>query len=384
MRDRTQVVFGSTTVLLLLSLWLPARSLHAASFGSVLVWGAGTTHTSTWDSYYGYSGQEYGQAIPPAGLSGVSAIAAGQFHTAAVSNGTVFIWGDNSFHQTDYTPAAIGAVAVAAGQYHTVVLLTNGTTIQLGGFAYSQIPVGYSNVTAIAAGSGHSVALLTDGTVRVAGGTFAITNVPALPPISAIAAGGFHTLALSSRGNVRAWGDNSSGQTNVPVGLTGVIAIAAGYSFSVALKADGTVVVWGLVDNVPAGLSGVTAIAAGNSHAVALKSDGTVVAWGGNANGQTTVPIGLNGVTAIAAGAYHTVAITQTNYLAFGAMKLYAGATLQGPVGQRFRVDYTQVLGSVTNWLPLTNVTLPSPQFLVIDPDSAGQSNRFYRAVPLP
>ncbi len=85
-----------------------------------------------------------------------------------------------------------------------------------------------------------------------------------------------------------------------------------------ALKQDGTVVAWG--DNgsgqtrVPAGLSGVVAIAAGGFHTVALKEDGTVVAWGSNKNwgeivGQSTVPAGLSGVVAIAAGYQHTVAL---------------------------------------------------------------------------
>jgi hypothetical protein len=138
-------------------------------------------------------------------------------------------------------------------------------------------------------------------------GYYGQTDVPiGLNGVVAIAAGWSHSLALKSDGTVVAWGDNSAGQTNVPAGLTGVVAIAAGAGHSLALKSDGTVIAWG--DNywgesaVPAGLSGVVAIAAGWSHSLALKSDGTVVAWGDNSSGQTNVPAGLNGVVAIAAG----------------------------------------------------------------------------------
>ena len=80
------------------------------------------------------------------------------------------------------------------------------------------------------------------------------------------------------------------------------------------LKSNGTIVAWGYNNygqtNVPAGLSNVVAIAAGGDHSLALKSDGTVVAWGAGAKldlstgadyGQAMVP-SLSGVSAIAAG----------------------------------------------------------------------------------
>jgi alpha-tubulin suppressor-like RCC1 family protein len=65
---------------------------------------------------------------------------------------------------------------------------------------------------------------------------------------------------------VVAWGDNSAGQTNVPAGLSNVVAVAAG-----------------------------------GFHSLALKNDGSVVAWGDNTAGQTSVPVGLTNVVAISA-----------------------------------------------------------------------------------
>ena len=138
------------------------------------------------------------------------------------------------------------------------------------------------------------------------------TTVPVgLSGVTAVAAGHGFTLALKADRTVVAWGINGWGESSVPGGLSGVTAIAAGQYFSMALKADGTVVIWGSGPAVPVGLSGVTAIAAGFVHSVALKSDGTVVAWSHDwgVYGQAVVPAGLSGVTAIAAGGYHTVAL---------------------------------------------------------------------------
>lgn len=138
---------------------------------------------------------------------------------------------------------------------------------------------------------------------------------------------------LAAQGTVVAWGDNSFGQTTVPVAAqSGVTAIAAGGNHTVALKDDGMVMVWGSNEfgqtTVPvAAQSGVMAIAAGAHHTLALKNDGTMVAWGFNLLGEVTgtptaeypysataspVTLGgqvLSGVTAIAAGYTHTVAL---------------------------------------------------------------------------
>jgi alpha-tubulin suppressor-like RCC1 family protein len=60
-----------------------------------------------------------------------------------------------------------------------------------------------------------------------------------------VAAGTCHSLALTKSGKVVAWGDNSSGQTNVPLGLRDVVAVAAGDLHSLALTKSGKVIAWG-------------------------------------------------------------------------------------------------------------------------------------------
>jgi hypothetical protein len=163
-----------------------------------------------------------------------------------------------------------------------------------------------------------SLALKSDGTVVAWGGNnYGESNVPTgLSDVIAISEGTYFSLALKSDGTVVGWGDDSSGATDIPTGLAGVTAIAAGGGygndgFGLALKGDGTVVGWGSGGGatIPAGLSGVTAIAASTNggssgFGLALKRDGTVVAWG-----AMNVPAGLSDVTAISAGGFHCLVL---------------------------------------------------------------------------
>src|SRR5204863_1736111 len=78
-------------------------------------------------------------------------------------------------------------------------------------------------------------------------------------------------------GTVSAWGRNNSGQSDVPAGLSNIIAISAGYEHNIALQSNGTLMVWGAgldgQTNTPAGISNVLAFAAGKTHNVAILPD---------------------------------------------------------------------------------------------------------------
>jgi alpha-tubulin suppressor-like RCC1 family protein len=292
--------------------------------------------------------------VPVTGLSGVTAISAGDEHSLALlSDGTVRAWGNNREGQ-----------------------LGNGST------ASSHVPVavsGISTATAIAAGKVFSLALLSNGTVMAWGsneegqlgsGSKALKSavpvaVKSLTGVTAISAGGQFALARLSNGTVMSWGAGDEGQLGsgkkakslIPVavkGLTGVTAVAAGGEHGLALLSNGTAMSWGSnlalqlgfapktkvvkeeeeefieEDEQPENsalpvpvrtLTGAIAVAAGGEHSLALLGTGEVKAWGSNLNDQLgnggsggmssfpTPVVGLGGVTSIAAGAGHSLAL---------------------------------------------------------------------------
>jgi alpha-tubulin suppressor-like RCC1 family protein len=149
-----------------------------------------------------------------------------------------------------------------------------------------------------------------------------------------IAAGARHTLgvrsSIHSGSRVFAWGDNSSGQCNVPVRLTQGRGIAAGDSHSLALHLDRRLFAWGENDAnqlLPADSEfqghPLMKVAGGRFHSVGVDTAGNLLAWGireeeaigspfqgyGDDRGQGS-PLGVPGpFVDVVAGEYHNLAL---------------------------------------------------------------------------
>jgi alpha-tubulin suppressor-like RCC1 family protein len=202
--------------------------------------------------------------------------------------------------------------------------------------AFTEVPAGLTNADSISGGYACSLACLEDGTIFGWGdNSSGQQNLPSLSSRCVeVGSGWWHCLARDDMGNVYAWGSNSSGQGQVPPGLFGIKSIACGEMHNLALRADGTVIAWGQnlfgQTSVPAGLSNVIAIAAAANHSLALRVDGTVVAWGDNGSGQSQVPTSLTGVVDIAAGGFHSLAIREGGQLFGWGYNMYGQTTIAG------------------------------------------------------
>lgn len=178
------------------------------------------------------------------------------------------------------------------------------------------------------------------GVVAWGDNSFGQTMVPleALSGVIAISAGDSHSLALRDNGSIVAWGQNLSGQGSVPSNLVDIKAIAAGGFHNLALREDGTVFAWGSNSRgqtkVPEGLNDIVAIAAGGFHSLALKRDGTVVAWGYDFWGQSTVPTSVTGVVAIAAGYYRSLALRADGTLAIWGRNAFSEGSVPRYLGR--------------------------------------------------
>ncbi|WCJ58297.1 hypothetical protein NXS98_11235 [Fontisphaera persica] len=65
------------------------------------------------------------------------------------------------------------------------------------------------------------------------------------------------------------------------------------------------------------------------------------------------------------------------------SVSMMPSLAINGRVGQTYRVDYVTNLQANHQWQTLTNITLTTTPFLLLDPSGLGQSKRFYRVVPV-
>ncbi len=275
---------------------LAAGQFHTCALagdGTVYCWGVNHQGQLGIDTAFGTRNAP--NQVP--GLTGMTAITAGDQHTCALSGtGEVWCWGDDLHGQlgdggssvSSFTPRLVsgvtGVVAIDAGSKHTCALTSFGETFCWGDNVRSQLGDGstttraaavaavafYNNVIAISAGGLHTCVLYADATASCIGdnsggqlgnGTFlqgstaqAVTN---LSGIVHLAAGLEHTCAVTSSGAMWCWGDNAHDQlgdpdivrSNVPVAIagpgSGMLRTAAGWQHSCALSAAGTLGCWG-------------------------------------------------------------------------------------------------------------------------------------------
>lgn len=235
-----------------------AHTCAVTSNGAAVCWGSG-------DQGQLGNGDRADQDEPVqvSGLSsGVVSVAAGGRHTCAVSSeGAVLCWGDNAEGQLGYGGSAdqdepvgvsglsSGVVAVAAGAYHTCAVTTQGAVLcwgwdnsgQLGNGIDSgsrRVPVAVSGLTSgvatVSANGAHACALTFEGAVQCWGdgrsgqlGDGQASNRTAPVAVSglssgvvSVSAGTRHTCALTSEAVVKCWGDGSSGQLGSNVGAS--------------------------------------------------------------------------------------------------------------------------------------------------------------------
>lgn len=257
------------------------------SDGTVKSWGANASGQLG-------NGTTIGQSVPTtvAGLSGVSAVDAGNDHVLAVRKGRVYAWGNNAKGQlgnglteddSKKTPVDVQALNdvkdVGAGCQFSVALRKDGTVWTWGDGTNGRLGTG--------PGAGSSTANDSRNTPQ---------QINGLTDIDAISVGCTHVLALTVDGKVISWGEGRNGQLGNDTKVDSPSPVDVKY-----------------LD------SGVTKISAGPYHDFAILEDGTVKGWGWNGQGQlgdgtvtdrtTPVPIdNLKGTKSIMGGADFTLA----------------------------------------------------------------------------
>lgn len=225
--------------------------------------------------------------------------------------GALAVWGDDSAHQVTDAPTGEFRAIAKGGAFQGLAIRADGTLVLWGGFndplAVPPVPAAIANdeFVDVAIGRSHALALRPDGSVAGWGNnTSGQLNVPAGIRFEVVTAGNSHSIGLAEDGTLYGWGLNIFGQTNVPAGR--FTEIAARIHYSLAIRDDGTLFGWGASPTgifatwTPDGeghfyVEGMKfkGIAAGNFHALAINVDKTAVGWGSNSTGQLNIPEGV-------------------------------------------------------------------------------------------
>ncbi len=268
---------------------------------------------------------DYGQTNVPAGLSGVTAIAAGSSHTVAISGRalTSVIVAENAGAQTLNNVARSISPGPADEAAQTVVFTVTNNNNALfsvqpaltanGTLTFTPAPntTGSATVTVVARDNGGTA---SGGVDTSAPQTFTISveHAPTVVlPITDFAVN--EDAANVVRNLTLTFSDVetlAASLTYAVVGNTNALLVTAtitqGTNLTLTFATNGNGTSWIAVRATDAGGLSVTNAFVVTVHPVndapSFALGNTVVAWGWNPYGQTNVPAGLSGVTAIAAG----------------------------------------------------------------------------------
>jgi alpha-tubulin suppressor-like RCC1 family protein len=331
----------------------------------------------------------------------VSAVVAGQqFNVFLKKDGSLWGMGYNgdgqlgdgsNDHGNFYTnsPEEIvssGVTSIAAGDFHTLFIKNDGSLWAMGYDTYGELGDGAFN-TNILTGTNRPEEIVSSG-------------------VTAIAGGEYHSLFLKSNGSLWAMGWNQYGQlgdgttnnVNVPEMIvpSNVVAIAAGEGHSLFLKSDGSV--WGMGDNYYGQLAGgngtnrpeelisgkVTAIGAGYLHSLFVKTGGSLWAVGSDIYGELgdnvtyatfSTTNGTHQIEQIL-GPYNQIATPQPNG---NAVQL----PFVGIAGTNYALDHCVNL-LARNWIPQTTNPASSYGPMVFTNTLTPGTNNFWRVRLVP
>jgi len=229
---------------------------------------------------------------PHASLAGgVTAVAAGRNHALALlDSGAVMAWGYNNSGQLGTGSTTSSKLPVPVKDSTGLANLAGVSAIAAGG-SHSAAVVG-GGVLAWGLNSGGQ---LGDGTTTTRKLPKAVAG---LGGVLAVRCGLAHTVALLGGGEVRAWGANKSGQLGdgtttgrkTPVAVTGLsdaLWIGCGLNHTLALRSGGSVVAWGA--NAAGQLGDGTTTTRKLPTLVTNVSDAAAIAAGGNQSMTITV-----------------------------------------------------------------------------------------------